>query len=223
MGSGLKGNSPGEWISGFPIMGTLSGAKGNERLLLRGNDIYECQLIDGQLFKIPKDVNPGSYQIEIVNDEDSTFLTNSGKIVFSELEFPLLSDEILRIYQLNKENDQQDVHSYNSAHNVLNNVSGNYPPPPQFQIWEKESISVDEFGTRLHAPLILMEYLSYKGGMPKSEIGQVAATIFENYSNHDEGTGDVKKLNSYTLNALRESCRVETIVNKDGLVTKVAL
>src|SRR5690606_19854480 len=73
-----------------------------------------------------------------------------------------------------------------------------------------------------HAPLILMEYLSYKGGMPKSEIGQVAATIFENYSNHDEGTGDVNKLNSYTLNALRESCRVETIVNKDGLVTKVA-
>jgi hypothetical protein len=221
-GSGLKGNSPGEWISGFPISVTLTGAKGNERLLLRSkDDIYESQLIDGQLFKIPKDVNPGSYQIEIVNDEDSTFLPNSGKIVFSELEFPLLSDEILKIYQLNKENDQQDVHSYNSAHNVLNNVSGNYPPPPQFEIWKKERICIDEFETKLAAPLILIEYLSYKGGMSKSEIGQVSAAIFENYSNHEEGSGDVYKLNSYTINALRESCRVETIVNKDGLVTKV--
>lgn len=220
-GFGLKGNSLGEWVTGFPITGTLSGARGNEKLLLRGNDIYESQLIDGQIFKISKEVKPGSYQIEIINDEESAFLPNGGKIEFSELTFPLLSEETLKKYSLNEVNDQQDVQSYNSAHNVLNNVNGKYPPPPQFTIWKKENISVDELEVRLKAPIAFMEYLAYKGEMSKGEIGQVAATIFENYSPLEDVNRDINKLTSYSINALKESCRLETLTNKEGLVNKV--
>jgi hypothetical protein len=218
---GLKGNSFGKWISGFPVIGTLIGARGKEKLFLKGKDIYEFELIDSKYFKISNDVKSGSYQIEIVNDDESTDVPNGGQIEFTKLAFPLLTDNALSVYALNDENDIEEIQNYNSAQNVLNNVKGNYPTPPQFHIWNKENIKVEELETHLRAPVTFMEYLSYKGEMSKAEIGKSAATIFENYCVHEEHQVDVNKLNSYTINALRESCRVETLLNKEGLVSKV--
>ncbi|MEN0053058.1 MAG: hypothetical protein AAGC65_05285 [Mucilaginibacter sp.] len=219
---GLKGNERGEWIAGFALIATLSGAKGNEVLVLEGAEYYEFELNSGLFFEISPEVLPGSYQLKILNAPEFVFLPNGGHIIFSALDLPQPSDTKLISIDPCPEEGGAETTNYHQGIALTSSGRFDYPPPPQFRIWHDEELNLETMPASQRAAVLLMEYLLSKGDISKMSFDNGLSAIQRSVSKNIPADIDFHKMSSYTINGLKEGSRITVQTSEGNAVSRIS-
>jgi hypothetical protein len=218
--SGLKGTARGEYITGFPVILNLSGARGNEVLRLSGPKEYQFNLIDGQVFEIPGHMEPGSYTLELPGDQQYATLPNNGCLVFSPMSTVRDAFDELEPALPFPDGDDRESRHYKQSAALVNNNLFTYGPAPQFNLWQADLLSLDQLDQRTIAAIKLLEYLVTKATLSKMAFEQ-ALSIIKSNSGESVEDFDFYKVSKYTLNGLKEGSRVTLEFSQSGSVNNV--
>jgi hypothetical protein len=220
--SGLKGGNYGEFIAGFQVLMRLTGASGNETLQLKNEDIHELTLTGGQTFEVPSFLKADEYELSLTETLSNVKLPYGGKLKIADYT-PIveLLDDLEDILAFPNEQTSISV-AYHQSITLVNNNLFTYPPPPQFNLWQNDTLNIDHLDKKSLMSIRLLDYLVTRMDISKAIFDEALTVMTAGMENELDTYADFSKLSIFSLNSLRESSRVRLSSQKNGGINRIA-
>jgi hypothetical protein len=210
---GLNGKMSGEFIAGYEIGVVMDGATGEEKLALHGsNGTFNLDISDNQRFLIPAGIPPDNYMLSLVPASLHVHLPHGGILKIASLQDGVPQGHHADGLDVPLVNCIEEEGNFERANNLLKNPGFAILTPPQFGYWQENELFLEGLHGRSSAAIRLLEYISYVSKLDTASFGLAVCRIFMELSD----THLYKSFGNYSLNALKESCRINIQYDPNG-------
>ncbi|RQO66826.1 hypothetical protein DBR40_21475 [Pedobacter sp. KBW01] len=210
---GLNANKGGEFIAGYEIGVIMDGAAGEEKLVLHGsNGNFTLAISEDQRFLIPAGIPGGSYMLGLVPDSPHVHLPNGGILKIVPLEDGVRAEYHAGVLEMPLVQCSEEEGNFKVANNLLKNPGFVFSTPPQFGYWHANELLPGGIDARSGAAIRLLEYISY---ISRLDTGSFDLAVYRIFAEPAALKWN-KSFGSYTLNALKESLRVNIQYDPKG-------
>lgn len=210
---GLNGKKYGEFIAGYEIGVIMDGATGEEKLTLHGsNGSFNLDISDDQRFLIPAGIPCDNYMLSLVPENQHVHLPHGGILKIASLQDGWPQGYHADGLEVPLVKCSEEEGNFERANNLLKNPGFAISTPPQFGYWQENELFLEGIDGRSGAAIRLLEYISYISKLDTVSFGLAVCRIFIESS----AVQWDKSFSSYSLNALKESCRINIQYDPNG-------